>query len=484
VCRSKAEGGQRCFGSAADTYQQALDRYETAAGGDLSDLSRSAQRLADAEVTLADVRGDHRAARRYRRALTRGAARRAANDAAARRATGAPPSDPTRWAEARGDRCRVCGQFIAATHRCPSLLTTPAPAPSTPDVAGAHRSRIAAGQIFDIELTGDAADAFEDRYGSTADPDAMLADALNELVDPFHDEVNSGGLEPWAQAAKANVVDQLLEHTRDVPDADLLTPALCAVLADPRAVFYETTKGRLAICDPTDPEWPHPTNADIDAEDEPLSPDRAREVARREALSGTVAEWAYGFSADSDSTAWHFQTAAQELLGNPTHTTLSEEQGQWHRLHLARARAVTTAQYALTQKFFAEAGITEVTVHRGMGWGEDVTHGGDSSRATPNWYDPASANPDDPAATYRREIPMNPVSSFTLDHRVAELFSRCNGDAEVSAVISGTVPVSRILSTPRTGIGCLAESEMIVLAGPGEWQVTNYPGATTDDDDG
>lgn len=492
MCRSKAEGGQRCFGAAADAYQQTLDRYEAAAGGDLTDLAQAASKLADAEVTFAstargaenlaalaaasDARGDHRAADRYHRALTRGLARRAANDAAYRRAIGAPPMDPAQWAAARGDRCRVCGQFTAATHRCPTLLTTPSPAPSTPDIAAAHHSGVMAGKFLDIELTGSASAAFEDRYGSHADRDVALADAVNDLIAPFHVEVLSGGLEPWAQAAKASVVDQLLEHTRDVPDADLLMPALCAVLDDPRAVFYETKRGQLAVCDPADPAWPHPVNAEIDADDEPLTRGQAREVARREALSATVAEWAYGFSADPQSSAWHFQTAAQELLGNPTHTTLSEVKEPLHRLRLARARAVTNAQYALTQKYFADAGITEVSVHRGMGWGEDVVDGGNSSRTPPSWYDPTSSDPDDPAATYRREIPMNPVSSFTLDHRVAELFSRSGGEAEVSAVISGTVPVSRILSTPRTGIGCLAESEVVVLAGPGQWQVTNYPG--------
>lgn len=208
VCRSKAEGGQRCFGSAADAYQQTLDRYEAAPGGDLTDLAHAASKLTDAEVTFAstasgfqnlatlaaasDARGDHR----YHRALTRGLTRRAANDAAYRRAIGGPPTDPAQWAAARGDRCRVCGQFTAITHRCPTLSTTPAAAPSTPDIAAAHHSSVITGQFLDIELTGSAAARFEDRYGSHANPDVALADAVNDLIAPFHVEVLSGGLEP------------------------------------------------------------------------------------------------------------------------------------------------------------------------------------------------------------------------------------------------------------------------------------------------
>lgn len=148
------------------------------------------------------------------------------------------------------------------------------------------------------------------------------------------------------QAAKASVVDQLLEHTRDVPDADLLMPALCAVLDVPRAVFYETKRGQLAVCDPAAPAWPHPANAEIDADDEPLTQGQARDVARREALSATVAEWAYGFSARPAVVGLALSDGAGAAR-HPTHTTLSGAKEPLHRLRLARARAVTNAQYAL-----------------------------------------------------------------------------------------------------------------------------------------
>lgn len=39
-------------------------------------------------------------------------------------------------------------------------------------------------------------------------------------------------------------------------------------------------------------------------------------------------------------------------------------------------------------------------------------------------------------------------------------------------VMSAIVPAGRIIATPATGIGCLDESEVVVLAGPGtrHWQ--------------
>jgi hypothetical protein len=116
-------------------------------------------------------------------------------------------------------------------------------------------------------------------------------------------------------------------------------------------------------------------------------------------------------------------------------------------------RAFLTAQYDATQQWFAERGITEIELHRGnvFGW------------ETPAWF---ADGPTD-------GIPLRPLSSYTADRKRADDFSIISfGETTNGATISGTVPVERILSTPRTGLGELGEDEFVILGGPGTWSVT------------
>jgi len=71
------------------------------------------------------------------------------------------------------------------------------------------------------------------------------------------------------------------------------------------------------------------------------------------------------------------------------------------------------------------------------------------------------------------DLTLNPAASFTLRGEVSSYFARREWDDDeyVSVRLHGTVHASRILSLPRTGMGCLSEEEVIVVGGRAQWEV-------------
>lgn len=94
---------------------------------------------------------------------------------------------------------------------------------------------------------------------------------------------------------------------------------------------------------------------------------------------------------------------------------------------------VVKAAYDTTQRLLKEAGIKEITVHRG-------TYG-----------------------TEKKET--NALESWTLDKGVAEAFSKSGEYAgKKGRVETLTVPASRVFSTPATGFGVASQAEIILLS--------------------
>jgi hypothetical protein len=104
---------------------------------------------------------------------------------------------------------------------------------------------------------------------------------------------------------------------------------------------------------------------------------------------------------------------------------------------IAGTRAFLREMYSQTQADLAKAGLKEVTLMRGI----VATRG---SPAPPGYY----------------KVTMNPMSSFSAHADMAADFAGGYGN-----VLLVKMPASRILSTPRTGFGCLSESEFVVLGG-------------------
>jgi hypothetical protein len=119
-------------------------------------------------------------------------------------------------------------------------------------------------------------------------------------------------------------------------------------------------------------------------------------------------------------------------------------------------RAYVDATYKETQFRLKEAGVKALTVYRGMV--EDPEGGIDASMKR---------------VIENREVHLQPASSFATEYSEAAGFAS-GSSATLSHVMAITVPVERIFSTAVTGLGCLEESEVVVLGGKYQARVATW----------
>jgi hypothetical protein len=96
-------------------------------------------------------------------------------------------------------------------------------------------------------------------------------------------------------------------------------------------------------------------------------------------------------------------------------------------------RAYTRAEYEVTQAYFKEKGITEVSVFRGVQDG-----GGGKPKV----------------ASFQGQ----PLSSFSSNYNTARAFG--------STIHMATFPITHVLGSTLTGRGCLSERELVILGHP------------------
>ncbi|MFJ2866810.1 hypothetical protein [Kitasatospora sp. NPDC087314] len=261
---------------------------------------------------------------------------------------------------------------------------------------------------------------------------------------------------------KAAMCDSLAKKMGSVPDEQLLSDRQRDRLARVRAgdlAAYRPEPGANGYAD-------YVEQADLDSgtRREPwgyvrMSAEEYREFARAEAVSHLVAGWA-ATSNDHDANALALQETARQAfnladtmswdhgdvdLDAETADALAEDGPVLH--------AFLTAMWETTQAHFADLGVTHVTVHRGFTGGYDDTH----------------VSEIDGQGTVT-DLPLRPLSSATTEEHIAADFATQGGEVH-GYTISGDIPVTRILAVPGTGIGCLDESEVVILAGPGDWHV-------------
>lgn len=138
--------------------------------------------------------------------------------------------------------------------------------------------------------------------------------------------------------------------------------------------------------------------------------------------------------------------------------------------------AFVQAMYDETQQMFEDAGITHVEVYRGVTIGfsgvtrKDVMDPSDLPAAMLRAQIDADSGSTDGGSLNGVPVRLRSMSSFSSDRDVAEDFNEMQGGADRSSkavVISTTIPVERVLATPGTGLGCLSESELVILgSGP------------------
>jgi len=203
---------------------------------------------------------------------------------------------------------------------------------------------------------------------------------------------------------------------------------------------------------------------------------RVREGLREKGVSSLVQVWA-GTSNDRSAISLALQDAATRefgleetqgwdstnylaLSGGPAKTLaddvtkMTEEKGPLFQAFLR-------AQYENTQRMFAEHGITRVPLYRGFQFNNSTAQAGSTPPPRPPWAIRGTV----------QDLTLRPLSSFSSTPGIARRFAGVQYNKN-SVVIAGIVPVSQILSTSVTGLGCLNEKEVVVLGGTHKWTVT------------
>ncbi|MGV8972200.1 MAG: hypothetical protein ACOH10_07745 [Rhodoglobus sp.] len=335
------------------------------------------------------------------------------------------------------------------------------------------------------------ADFYLSGLPSTQGEDFKNTDGLSDIKATTHHLV----AEDWRHEAKAKVVTDLVKEMALVPDdvifkgaggqwdgrvevgggLDVLFEGDSRLYPVPtRAGIFKGEPGRIVPIredQNRDPLFaPYGPLANPDLWDiVPVTDPRVVAFRRGEVINALVHQWAQTSNDGSPVSHAIQEIAAENFALTDTaewNMDLAARMGGHDDLrplidHIKTVRgpvitAFLQAQYDLTQRRYADAGITEVTVYRGMGWS-----GGSVSSDfvdTPEW---ATI---DGVAT----IPIRPLSSWSVDRDTADQFARSNGQGvtgQVNVVVGTTVPVERILSTPRSGFGALNEWEVVVIGG-------------------
>lgn len=488
MCKAKQQGGQRCFAHAAARFaavcrQAGIEAYSApctvaddhrnrykAALVDVASTPKGSKNL---RAVLATWPPGHPVRRDLESVFREGVQQRDRRDAHYQqwRAANDLPStrrdmcDQANWNVPEGaPRCPVCGQYLSPNdgHSCPPRLTMlPATAPAT------HPTRLPqttthtqpATLPMMVPLRYVTGSDFS-RLAADMDHEEPGSDATTSYLDAFdYGDPTPHGTDTPPPAAQHAVLDMMQTHI-DHANAT-------------GAPYLPCTRYLRSLAK-------HETVQDLTDEIRQLDPTISPADAEREA-NDAVATWAnnYSHTEHGDNTLAAYHNAARLLANgdNPLGAT-SYIDGSYG------AAVVVVAQYRLTQQWLADHNIKEVTVYRGLAfWNghEELDPYFDAFRPpqptvghprqhrwTPQWV-PVDDIDTNGHATITATGDQ-PMSSYSDSYDVAHIFAS-NPERENGYILSTTVPAERIVSMPRTGMGCLTEREVVVLSGPGVWRI-------------
>lgn len=170
-------------------------------------------------------------------------------------------------------------------------------------------------------------------------------------------------------------------------------------------------------------------------------------------------------SGNGNSVSVALQLAAESKFGLKSAVLTTASEGSLARAeellktHGPVINGFVDATYGYTQLVLEEAGIEKITLYRGM----TTT-----------------------AKTGVDKVTLQPLSSFAVSYNTALGFSNGGGFGDLSdgfgpTVIAVEVPADKIFSTSISGVGCLTESEMVVMGG--EYTAKVFAGKIAYDED-
>jgi hypothetical protein len=335
-------------------------------------------------------------------------------------------------------------------------------------------------EVFDAELLADEADL--DAYEGKAlpglralgrvvfdpmlhprDSDGQFAETIGRILDRPDTTPETATVDDRAML-KQTVAVLIADRMKDVPLADLVDAAKGygwqgQDLADSVTMDVVVRGGGKFTTISDDPEWlkRYPSRAGM-AEGLPRlrvgTPEHSQSVRER-AVRMLIDAWAASAN-DNHPTSLAVQHAARvefDLADAVEWSQIDPENRAGERGVFDKQpevfRAYVRAMYDETQAWLAEQGITELPIVRGHYLGDKPV-------------------PD--------TVEMRPMSSWTTDLSMAEKFADSTiydvdgGNKDPNRVKRGvvfkaTVPASRVIAIPMTGIGAYHESEVVILGG-------------------
>jgi len=191
--------------------------------------------------------------------------------------------------------------------------------------------------------------------------------------------------------------------------------------------------------------------------------------SKKEIIEDWMLTWAVT-SGDSEVSAIAIQMAAKREFGLvksvSNHFSKAKLKEALKILNSSQGEAMQAflrAQYDLTQEFFKKKGITHLTGYRGLTFTKKV---------------PGFAFSDEKVLIAQSKLKLQPLSSFSTRFETAQDFAIYKAENDYQIILQSKVPVSRILSTCQTGVGCKEEAEFIVLGGQDIFKTAAYTNQT------
>ena len=277
---------------------------------------------------------------------------------------------------------------------------------------------------FGIDSDSDAVitsvDDYQDRLKSSLPPDAQREVRWSD------DDENAA--HTFKRAVQTSIYDRMSESDED---GTLMRRLVAEIADDDDPRFY--------VPGPTGPSGPMG----------PVPYDMLTEDVKKEVALGTIRKaislWANS-SGNDHAECVAMQVVAREEFGLDTDSvyipSIDPAYGGNDTLRESLAlgtqgrRAFLRAMYDLTQEWFKEQGIDAVVCMRGFGhahWDEYAYEG------------------------TMQKVMQQPMSSWAVaDRDTARMFGK--------HILMSIIPREKILSTPRTGFGCLSEHEIVTIA--------------------
>jgi hypothetical protein len=268
-------------------------------------------------------------------------------------------------------------------------------------------------------------------------------DLKTVIREPFRESNDSPGKGDPAVALKQHVERSLREAVDNLNSSDKFAYEFFA-----RRVIGWTVKSSTKFAYPKYAEQVSPERQIISA-----WADSSMDTSPVSVIMQMVAQKEFGLGESIvEKDKQEFAATFLKASGDPT-------------LLMQGARVFLRTMYNNTQKMFAEQGIREITLFRGVYLKK--------TECPPEW-----ASYGNYGSESNVSMTTHPLSSFTSSIETAVDFGGAGyGGTTHSIVMAAKIPVSRILSCPCTGYGCYAESEFIVLGGKDKYHLAIGSGA-------